>query len=134
MSGARSLLRASRVLAPPICGAVILALLSACKPAAAPGAADPGPAQPTFVVTFAPNRCEVSGPGIDRHAMPCRQVVDYLVHELKLSTNAAFDITTIPDVDTGEFDRTMAALKDAGFRMTSGVHVNFLTEPKHDEP
>jgi hypothetical protein len=66
--------------------------------------------------------------------MPCRQVVDYVVHELKLSTDAPFDVATIPDVDTAEFDRTMAALKDAGFRMTSGVHLNFLTEPKRNEP
>ncbi|MEJ0040235.1 MAG: hypothetical protein WDO68_30105 [Gammaproteobacteria bacterium] len=64
----------------------------------------------------------------------CRaEVVDYVVHTLKLSTDEAFDVDTIPDVDTGEFDRTMAALKTAGFRVTPGVHVGFLTEPKHGE-
>lgn len=55
------------------------------------------------------------------------------MHTLKLSTDEAFDVDTIPDVDTGEFDRTMAALKTAGFRVTPGVHVGFLTEPKHGE-
>jgi hypothetical protein len=117
-----------------ICSALVLIALSACKPAAAPGTAGSGPSHPTFVVTFASTHCEVSGPRIDRRAMPCRQVVEYVVHELKLSTDAPFDVATIPDVDTAEFDRTMAALKDAGFRMTPGVHVNFLTEPKHNEP
>lgn len=80
-----------------ICGVLVFVVVSACKPAAGPGAAGPKPSQRTFVVTFAPTRCEVSGPCIDRRAMSCREVVDYVVRELKLSTDAPFDVATIPD-------------------------------------
>jgi hypothetical protein len=75
--------------------------------------------------------CEVTAAGNLPRSMPCSAVVAYLTQTLKLHRGAYVDEVTIPDVDLREHDRVMAALKDAGYRPTPGVHAGFLTEPSH---
>jgi hypothetical protein len=85
------------------------------------------------VVTFngPAKSCEVTAAGGRPRSMPCSAVVSYLTQTLKLHRGAYVDQATIPDVDLREYDRVMAALKDAGYRPTPGVHTGFLTEPSH---
>ena len=66
--------------------------------------------------------------------MPCSQVVGHLTTTLGLQRGALFDVKTIPDVDVREYERVMHGLEQAGFRMTPGIHVGFLTAPKHRHP
>jgi hypothetical protein len=66
--------------------------------------------------------------------MPCTEVASYLTKTLKLPRGALFDYKTIPDVNLPEFDGVMSELKAAGYQLTPGVHVGFLTEPKPRHP
>ena len=76
------------------------------------------------------NICEVALVGATPKPLPCTQVVSYLVNDLKLPKGALFDVKTIPDVNVSEYESVMAALKTAGYNLTPGIYVGFLTEPK----
>lgn len=79
------------------------------------------------------NTCEVVLGGGAPTSLLFTDVVGYLVNDLKLPTGTLFDITTVPDVKIREYEYVLAALKAAGYRLTPGIHVGFLTEPKrHD--
>ena len=88
---------------------------------------------PDIVVTFdgPTGACEVSKAGdANKRWMPCLQVPSYLMNTLKIPPGSLFDYKTIPDVNVAEFERVMAELKAAGYQLTPGTHVGFLTEPK----
>lgn len=90
-------------------------------------------ARADVVVTFdgPAGSCAIGKPGgAKKQSMPCLEVPAYLTKTLKLPRGALFDYETIPDVNVLEFEHVMSDLKAAGFRLTSGVHVSFLTEPK----
>ena len=63
-------------------------------------------------------------------AMPCREVLAYLRHEQRVPVTDRFDVNTIPNVDVAEYEEVMSAVQSAGYKLTAGVHVGFLTEPE----
>lgn len=86
-----------------------------------------------MVVTFngPKSSCAVSRPGDkNKQSMPCLQVPAYLAKTLKMPRGSFFEFETIPDVNPAEFDRVMSELNAEGYRLTPGMHVNFITEPK----
>jgi hypothetical protein len=111
-----------------------LALLAGCGRSHSTdrGAVASVPAE--VVVTFnGPMRiCQVSRLGdANNQSMPCLEVPSYLTKTLKLRRGSW---KTIPDVNVVEFDQLMSELKAAGYRLTPGIHVDFLTEPTQDHP
>ena len=92
--------------------------------------------KPDFVLTFDGPRgnCRValaSQEGVE--ILPLSKVVGFLRTVPSISGASRFEVITIPDVDVAEYDAVLAGLKAAGYRMTPGVHVGFLTEPKHND-
>ena len=89
--------------------------------------------KPDFVVTFdGPNGDCLVAHVVTASAkhIPCDQVVSYVANDLKLPAGALFEIATIPDVRERDFDHVMAALSAAGYKLTPGPHIGFLTAPK----
>lgn len=89
------------------------------------------------VVTFdgPADSCAVAKSGdASKQSMPCLEVPSYLVKTLKLPRGSFFDYETIPNVNVADFEHVISDLKAVGYRLTPGVHVNFLTEPKAHQP
>jgi hypothetical protein len=70
--------------------------------------------------------------GVPAKTMPCPEVALYLNKTLRMPRGSVLDIKTIPNVDVSQYDQTMAAMSAAGYQLSPGIHVGFLTEPKRD--
>jgi hypothetical protein len=92
--------------------------------------------KPDFILTFDGPRgnCRVSlGSQETFETLPCTDVVRFLSNVPGITRASRFVVKTIPNVDEAEYDSVMAALKAAGYHLTPGVHVGFLTEPKQND-
>jgi hypothetical protein len=92
--------------------------------------------KPDFVLTFdGPNgNCRVTLETHERvETLPCSEVVSFLSEAPGITTASRFEVKTIPHVNVADYDAVMAALKASGYRLTPGVHVGFLTEPKRND-
>ena len=116
---------------------LLAALLISCgktRPAA-PTVAASLPADVAVTFDGPRNTCEISRPDdANSQSMPCVEVPSYLTKTLKLPRGSSLDYKTIPDVNVPEFDQVTSELKAAGYQLTPGVHVGFLTEPKPHHP
>jgi hypothetical protein len=89
--------------------------------------------RPDFVLTFdGPARnCHVALSGTGKeNALPCSKVVGFLREAPGISTASRFEVKLVPDVNEADHDAVMVSLAAAGYRLTPGPHVGFLTEPK----
>ena len=113
------------------------AFLTGCgkRPATAPSAVTPAVADVTITFDGPRDACDIHTVGhAEAHSMPCIDVVSYVTRTLELPNGSRFDYNTIPDVNVTEFDLVMSHLKSAGYELTPGAHVGFLTEPKATHP
>jgi hypothetical protein len=118
-----------------LAAALHLLLATVSESEAAHASETAGGIKPDFMLTVdgPAHTCHVARAGdSSASTIPCAKVTAYLIETLKLVPGSYFDYSTIADVDEQEFDRTLRALKDAGYRPTPGIHVGFLTEPKPD--
>jgi hypothetical protein len=95
-------------------------------------AADGDSTKAAFILIFdgPVHACQVTSSGTSvTKAMPCSQVLPYLINELRLPKGSYFDWWTITDVDEHEYTQTLKALAEGGYLGTPGTHVNFITEP-----
>ncbi len=92
--------------------------------------------KPDFVLTFdGPNgNCRVALGANERvETLPYSKVLSFLGDAPGITRASRFEVITIPDVNEADYDAVMAALKASGYRLTPGVHVGFLTEPKRND-
>lgn len=112
------------------------ALLCGCgKPPVGSNAVAPKVADVTITFDGPRKTCEIHRVShADARSMPCIEVASYITRTLQLPKDSRFDYNTLPDVNVAEFDQVISELTAAGYRLTPGVHVGFLTEPKATHP
>jgi hypothetical protein len=110
----------------------LLVLVGCSQKAPRPGAVNEI-VKPDFIITFdgpaRSCRLKVGASGLEQ-SVPCLELAAHLRQVPEITATSYFEAKTIPDIDVAQYDAVMATLAKAGYKLTPGPHVNFLTEPK----